>query len=52
MWLAEFKPIFLFQVEITKLKLDKDRKKMLDRKTKAKQADKSKGKYKQEDMET
>ena len=37
---------------ITKLKLDKDRKKILDRKSKAKQkvADKAKGKHRQEDI--
>lgn len=35
---------------MTKLKLDKDRKKILDRKTKAKMVDKTKGKHKQEDI--
>ena len=38
------------QVEVTKLKMDKDRKKILDRKTKAKLSDKTKGKHKQEDI--
>jgi large subunit ribosomal protein L26e len=38
------------KVVVTKLKLDKDRKKMLDRKMKAKMADKSKGKHRQEDI--
>lgn len=36
------------QVEITKLKLDKDRKKILDRKKQQKEA--AKGKHKQEDI--
>ena len=38
------------KVEVTKLKMDKDRKKILDRKTKAKLSDKTKGKHKQEDI--
>lgn len=38
------------KVVVTKLKMDKDRKKILDRKVKAKQADKLKGKHKQEDI--
>merc|ERR1711872_936680 len=38
------------KVEIVKLKLDKDRKKILDRKSKAKLADKAKGKHREEDV--
>lgn len=40
--------MLLLQVEITKLKLDKDRKKALDRKKQQKEAEK--GKHKQEDI--
>ena len=41
---------FVFQVEIVKLKLDKDRKKILDRKAAAKLADKAKGKHREEEV--
>ena len=39
-----------FQVEIVKLKLDKDRKRILDRKAKAKLAEKAKGKHTEEEV--
>ena len=42
--------IFL-QVVITSLKLDKDRKKILERKAKSRQVGKEKGKYKEETIE-
>ena len=45
LWLAD---VATLQVEITKLKLDKDRKKILDRKKQQKEA--AKGKHKQEDI--
>ncbi len=46
------KLIFLFfQVVITRLKLDKDRKKILERKAKSRQDGKEKGKYKEETIE-
>ena len=38
------------KVEIVKLKLDKDRKKILDRKAQAKLADKAKGKHREEEV--
>ena len=43
---------FFWQVEITKLKLDKDRKKILDRKAKPKQTEKGKHKDVQQPMDT
>ena len=39
------------QVVITRLKLDKDRKKILERKAKSRQVGKEKGKYKEETIE-
>ena len=42
----------MLQVVITKLKLDKDRKNILDRKAKGKQQKMDKGKYQEETMET
>uniref|UniRef100_F6TSK0 Ribosomal protein L26 n=1 Tax=Equus caballus TaxID=9796 RepID=F6TSK0_HORSE len=39
------------QVAITRLKLDKDRKKILERKAKSRQVGKEKGKYKEETIE-
>ncbi|KAB0363435.1 hypothetical protein FD754_007591, partial [Muntiacus muntjak] len=39
------------QVVITRLKLDKDRKKILERKAKSRQVGKKKGKYKEETLE-
>lgn len=47
-------PAFLFlllQVVITRLKLDKDRKKILERKAKSRADGKEKGKYKEETIE-
>lgn len=41
----------LFQVVITRLKLDKDRKKILERKAKSRADGKEKGKYKEETIE-
>lgn len=45
--------LFLFplQVVITRLKLDKDRKKILERKAKSRADGKEKGKYKEETIE-
>ncbi len=43
--------LFVFQVVITRLKLDKDRKKILERKAKSRQDGKEKGKYKEETIE-
>ncbi len=43
--------IFVVQVVITRLKLDKDRKKILERKAKSRQDGKEKGKYKEETIE-
>ncbi len=40
------------QVEIVKLKLDKDRRKIIERKAKPKLADKEKGKHKEVQMDT
>nr|XP_013813930.1 PREDICTED: V-type proton ATPase subunit e 1 [Apteryx mantelli mantelli] len=40
-----------FDVVITRLKLDKDRKKILERKAKSRQVGKEKGKYKEETIE-
>lgn len=40
-----------FQVVITRLKLDKDRKKILERKAKSRADGKEKGKYKEETIE-
>lgn len=42
---------FVVQVVITRLKLDKDRKKILERKAKSRQDGKEKGKYKEETIE-
>lgn len=42
---------FLLQVVITRLKLDKDRKKILERKAKSRADGKEKGKYKEETIE-
>jgi len=39
-------------VEITKLKLDKDRRRILERKAKPKIADKEKGKHKEKDVQS
>ena len=46
-------PLFfsLLQVVITRLKLDKDRKKILERKAKSRADGKEKGKYKEETIE-
>ena len=41
----------LYQVVITRLKLDKDRKKILERKAKSRADGKEKGKYKEETIE-
>ncbi len=43
--------LFVVQVVITRLKLDKDRKKILERKAKSRQDGKEKGKYKEETIE-
>lgn len=43
--------VFVCQVVITRLKLDKDRKKILERKAKSRQDGKDKGKYKEETIE-
>lgn len=43
--------LFVLQVVITRLKLDKDRKKILERKAKSRQDIKEKGKYKEETIE-
>lgn len=43
--------LFVLQVVITRLKLDKDRKKILERKAKSRQDGKEKGKYKEETIE-
>lgn len=49
---AESPEFFSFlQVVITRLKLDKDRKKILERKAKSRQVGKEKGKYKEETIE-
>lgn len=49
---AESPEFFSFlQVVITRLKLDKDRKKILERKAKSRQIGKEKGKYKEETIE-
>lgn len=49
---SKFGPFSLFdQVVITRLKLDKDRKKILERKAKSRQDGKEKGKYKEETIE-
>ena len=44
-------PVFCLQVVITRLKLDKDRKKILERKAKSRADGKEKGKYKEETIE-
>lgn len=44
-------PVSFLQVVITRLKLDKDRKKILERKAKSRQEGKEKGKYKEETIE-
>ena len=50
--LLMFRSVFIFlQVVITRLKLDKDRKKILERKAKSRQVGKEKGKYKEETIE-
>ena len=43
--------VSLYQVVITRLKLDKDRKKILERKAKSRADGKEKGKYKEETIE-
>lgn len=46
-----FPDVFSPQVVITRLKLDKDRKKILERKAKSRADGKEKGKYKEETIE-
>ena len=43
--------LLMLQVVITRLKLDKDRKKILERKAKSRADGKEKGKYKEETIE-
>ena len=49
--LIKFFFLTCLQVVITRLKLDKDRKKILERKAKSRQVGKEKGKYKEETIE-
>ena len=49
--LRNFFFLICLQVVITRLKLDKDRKKILERKAKSRQVGKEKGKYKEETIE-
>lgn len=50
-WAVTLNSLCSLQVVITRLKLDKDRKKILERKAKSRQVGKEKGKYKEETIE-